>query len=56
MYGRPSLAHTGAAAVATAGVTVLGVSVPWLAIGATALVVTGAVLLRLNGKRAAKGQ
>lgn len=50
MYGKQTLAHTGASAATLAGVTVLGMTVPWLAIGATAFVLTGAVALRLSHK------
>jgi len=47
MYGRPTLAHTGAA---LAGVAVLGVTVPWYAIAALVLVVAGALTMRAHRK------
>lgn len=49
LYGK-QLAQTGAA---LAGVTVLGVNFPYLAIGAALLVVTGALFLRLKHKTSA---
>ncbi len=47
MYGRPTLAHTGAA---LAGVAVAGVTVPWLAIAAAAFVLIGALSMRAHAK------
>jgi len=46
MYGG-NLAHTG---LALAGIGILGVTVPWYALGAAATVVVGAVFLRLHHK------
>lgn len=46
MYGK-TLAHTG---MALAGVTVLGVTFPYLAIGAAFLVVAGGLFLRFSHK------
>lgn len=47
MYSGKTLAHTGATLT---GIGVLGVTVPWYALGAVAFVVTGAALLRLHHK------
>lgn len=53
MYGKSQLAHTGAAAAVLAGVGVLGVTIPYLAIASTGLVLLGAIALRMSGKRRA---
>lgn len=47
MYSGKTLAHTG---LALAGVTVAGIVVPWLAIGAAGFVIGGALLLRFHRK------
>lgn len=45
MYGNNNLARTGAA---MAGLTAAGILIPWYALGAAALVIFGAIVLRVH--------
>jgi len=56
MYGKQTLAQTGAATGTLVGVKVLGVDVPVWALAAALLVTGGALMLRLSHKLKTRSQ